>query len=76
MSLMVWFAAIFLFDLLLIGMISTVSVGEGWLLLAVLVNPIEIVRLLAILQLEPDLEVLGPFGAFVIQRLEIGRAHV
>jgi ABC-type transport system involved in multi-copper enzyme maturation permease subunit len=69
MSLMVWFAAIFLFDLLLIGMISTVSVGEGWLLLAVLINPIEIVRVLAILQLEPDLEVLGPFGAFVIQRL-------
>ena len=63
MAVLVWFVAVFFFDLVLIGMVSATSLGDGGLMLALLANPVEIVRVLAIIQLEPDLEVLGPFGS-------------
>ena len=35
------------------------------MLLTVLANPVEGVRILAILSLEPDLQILGPLGAYL-----------
>jgi Cu-processing system permease protein len=67
LAMMVWFFAVFFFDLVLIGMVSSTSLGGGGLLLALLANPVEIVRVLAIIHLEPDLEILGPFGSFLLQ---------
>jgi Cu-processing system permease protein len=67
--LMVWFAAVLFFDLVLIGLVSSASLGAGGLLAALLLNPVEIVRVLAIAHLEPDLEVLGPFGAYLMENL-------
>ena len=72
LALLVWFAAVFFFDLVLIGLVSSTSLGGGGLFVALLANPVEIVRVLAIIHLEPDLEILGPLGAFVLE--EVGTA--
>jgi len=72
LALLVWFATVFFFDLVLIGLVSSTSLGGGGLFVALLANPVEIVRVLAIIHLEPDLEILGPFGAFVLE--EVGTA--
>ncbi len=69
MAMLIWFVAAFFFDLVLIGMVSTTSLGGGGLLLALLANPIEIVRVLAIIRLEPDLQILGPFGSYLMERV-------
>jgi Cu-processing system permease protein len=68
-GLLIWFVAVFVFDLLLIGTVSSTSLGGGGLLLALLANPVEIVRVLAIIQLEPDLQILGPFGSYLMERV-------
>lgn len=74
LAVLVWFAAVFFFDLVLIGMVSATSLGDGGLLLALLANPVEIVRVLAIIHLEPDLEVLGPFGSYLLEEWGMARA--
>ena len=74
LAVLVWFAAVFFFDLVLIGMVSATSLGDGGLLLALLANPVEIVRVLAIVHLEPDLEVLGPFGSYLLDEWGMARA--
>lgn len=66
-AMLVWFVAVLFFDLVLIGMVSAASVGGGGLLVALLLNPVEIVRVLAIIHLEPDLQVLGPFGSYLLE---------
>lgn len=68
-AVLVWFVAVFVFDLLLIGTVSSTSLGGGGLMLALLLNPVEIVRVLAIIQLEPDLQILGPFGSYLLERV-------
>ncbi len=68
-AMLVWFLAVLFFDLVLIGMVSSTSLGGAGLLAAVMLNPVEIVRILAIIQLEPDLQVLGPFGSYVLETL-------
>jgi Cu-processing system permease protein len=74
MVLMVWIVAVFVFDLVLIGAVSTTSLGGGGLLTALLLNPVEIVRVLAIIHLEPDLQILGPFGSYILERAGVGGA--
>lgn len=76
MGLLVWIVAVFFFDLVLIGAVSTTSLGGGGLLFALLLNPVEIVRVLAIIHLEPDLQILGPFGAYLLERTGTGGATV
>lgn len=73
-AMLIWFAAAFFFDLVLVGMVSTTSLGGGGLLLALLLNPIEIVRVLGIMHLEPDLQILGPFGSYLMERTGGGGA--
>jgi Cu-processing system permease protein len=68
-AVLIWFVAVFVFDLLLIGMVSSTSLGGGGLMLALLLNPVEIVRVLAIIQLEPDLQILGPFGSYLLEKV-------
>lgn len=74
MAMLIWFVAAFFFDLVLVGMVSTTSFGGGGLLLALLLNPIEIVRVLGIVHLEPDLQILGPFGSYLMERTGVGGA--
>lgn len=75
-ALLVWFAAVLLFDLVLIGLVTSASVGGNALLALLLLNPVEIVRVLAIIHLEPDLQVLGPFGSYILEELGTGGATV
>jgi Cu-processing system permease protein len=66
-ALLIWFVAVLFFDLVLIGLLSGTSLGGRGLLAGLLLNPIEIVRVLAIMHLEPDLTVLGPFGSYLME---------
>ena len=68
-ALLAWFAAVLLFDLVLIGLVTSASLGGSSLLALLLLNPVEIVRVLAIIHLEPDLQVLGPFGSYILTEL-------
>ena len=61
------------YDLAAIGLALFVTSSGESLLLATLLNPVEAVRILAVLSLEPDLHVLGPMGAYL--NLEIGAAR-
>ncbi len=76
LAVLVWFVAVFVFDVLLIGTVSATSLGGGGLMLALMLNPVEIVRVLAIIQLEPDLQILGPFGSYLLERVGTGGATV
>lgn len=73
-ALIVWFIAVLFFDLVLVGLVSGASLGGRGLLAGLLLNPVEIVRVLAIMHLEPDLTVLGPFGAYVMEDMGRGTA--
>lgn len=73
-ALLIWFFAVLFFDLVLIGLVSGASLEGQTMLFAVLLNPVEIVRVLAIINLEPDLEVLGPFGSYLLERFGTGGA--
>jgi Cu-processing system permease protein len=66
-ALVIWFVVVLFFDLVLIGLVSGTSLGGRGLLAGLLVNPVEIVRVLAIMHLEPDLTVLGPFGSYLME---------
>jgi len=67
-ALLAWAVGVFFYDLVLIGAVSSTSLGGGGLLIALLFNPVEIVRVLAIIHLEPDLQILGPFGSYLMER--------
>jgi Cu-processing system permease protein len=73
-ALLIWFVAVLFFDLILIGLVSSASLGGQGLLAGLLLNPVEIVRVLAIMHLEPDLTVLGPFGSYLVEDLGKGMA--
>jgi Cu-processing system permease protein len=66
----VWFAAALGMDLLLAAVAPGVRLGPVGFLWAVLLNPLESIRLLAAMVVDPA--VLGPFGLFMFERL--GRA--
>jgi Cu-processing system permease protein len=68
-AMIVWFTAVLFFDLVAIGSVSQASLGGTGLLLMILANPVEVVRVLAIIHLEPDLTVLGPFGGYLMETL-------
>ena len=72
-AVLAWFALVLFYDLAAIGLALFVTSSGQSLLLATLLNPVEAVRILAVLSLEPDLHVLGPMGAYL--NLEIGAAR-
>jgi len=69
-AVLAWFALVLFYDLAAIGLALSVTSSGQSLLLTALLNPVESVRILAILSLEPDLHVLGPVGAYL--HLELG----
>jgi ABC-type transport system involved in multi-copper enzyme maturation permease subunit len=70
-AVVVWFLLVLLYDLGAVGLALSVSPSGRSLLVVVLGNPIECVRILAIMSLESDLDVLGPLGSYVTN--EVGR---
>ncbi len=65
----VWFVVAIGLDLLLLGLGAFARIGELALIGAVLVNPLETGRVLALLALDPEGGALGPAGTFVLTRL-------
>jgi len=65
LAVVTWFVLVLFYNLVGIGMALSVASSGETLLLSTLLNPVEAVRILAILSLEPDLHVLGPLGAYM-----------
>jgi Cu-processing system permease protein len=72
----VWFALAIGMDLLLVVVVPGLGLGPVALLTAVLANPLEGARLLAVLTIEPDATALGPFGTYLIGRFGSTGARV
>lgn len=64
----VWFALAIGMDLLLVVVVPGLGLGPVAMLTAVLANPLESGRLLAVLMIESDATALGSFGTFLIER--------
>lgn len=64
----VWFVLALGMDLALAGLGPAVQLGPQGLLIAVLLNPLEAGRILALLAANPSGAALGPFGTYLIER--------
>ncbi|MFA7249812.1 MAG: ABC transporter permease subunit [Dehalococcoidia bacterium] len=73
-AIVLWFAMVLFYDLAAIGLALAFSPSGRGLLVTVLGNPVETVRILAVFSLEPDLEVLGPVGAYLVEELGLRTA--
>lgn len=62
-------AIVVVFDLILIGVGALAGASARVLAAALLLNPVEIARLLALLLLDPSLEILGPVGGYMVAQL-------
>ena len=71
-AIVVWFVLVVLYDLAAVGLALAFSTSGRSLLIAILANPVECVRIFFIISLEPDLDVLGPLGSYVVN--EVGTA--
>lgn len=72
MSIVAWFLLVLVYDIGAIALALTVSASGDTLLLATLANPVEGVRILAVIGLQPDLRVLGPLGAYLVNEVGTG----
>lgn len=70
LAVLAWFVLVLLYQLGAVGLALAMSPSGQSLVLAAVLNPVESVRILAVLSLEPDLQVLGPMGAYL--HLEVG----
>jgi Cu-processing system permease protein len=68
MAVAVWFVLALGMDLALAGLGPAVQLGPGGLLVAVLLNPLEAGRILALLAANPGGAALGPFGSYLLER--------
>ncbi len=73
-ALVVWFASVVFYDLALIGAGAIAGAGTRLLAGALLLNPVDIARLLALLLLDSSLEMLGPIGGLLVTRFGSGGA--
>jgi len=75
-AMLTWFVMVLFYQLAAIGMALTVTPSGEALVLAAVLNPVESIRILAVLSLEPDLQVLGPLGAFLNTEFGAGRSAI
>ena len=69
-----WFVLVLFFDLGVIGVTLAGALGARGLALALLLNPVDITRVLAVLRLHPSMDVLGPAGSYVADTYGAGGA--
>ncbi|HET9136413.1 MAG TPA: ABC transporter permease subunit [Candidatus Kapabacteria bacterium] len=62
----IWFVCVLAYDILLLGSLSVISLPSNILAMILFLNPVDASRILAVLTLEPDLYILGPAGAFLV----------
>lgn len=70
-ALVLWFLFVLVYDLLLVGALVTSGLGAGALALLLVLNPVDSARVLVVLLLEPDLYLLGPAGALLVETLTV-----
>lgn len=71
-----WFVLVLFFDLGVIGVTLTGVLGNRGLVAALLLNPVDVARVLAVLRLEPGMDALGPAGAYMADTLGTSGATV
>jgi Cu-processing system permease protein len=76
LAILAWFAFVFFYDLGAIAVLLSFSSSGETLLLAILGNPVESVRVLAVLSLERDMDVLGPLGGYMTDQFGIAMSAV
>ncbi len=69
LAVLAWFLFVLAYDLGAISMALALTPSGRTLFLAVAANPVEAVRILAVMSIEPDMDVLGPLGAYVSDTL-------
>lgn len=62
----IWFICVLAYDILLLGSLSIISLPADALTFLLFLNPVDSSRVLSIITLEPDLYVLGPAGAYLV----------
>jgi ABC-type transport system involved in multi-copper enzyme maturation permease subunit len=68
-AILVWFVFVLAYDLLLLGSLSVIQLPASTLGILLLLNPIDAARVLTTLALDPELYVLGPAGAYLVETL-------
>lgn len=68
-AILLWFFFVLAYDLGAIAFALAVSSSGRALTAVALLNPVESVRLLAVMSIEPDLEILGPLGSYLSETL-------
>jgi Cu-processing system permease protein len=66
-AILVWFIFVLAYDLLLLSSFSITKFSADMLAVLLLLDPIDAGRVLSVLLLEPDLYMLGPAGAFLVE---------
>ena len=74
LAILAWFAFVLLYQFVAIGVALAITASGRGLVAAVLLNPVEAVRILAVMSLSPDLQVLGPLGAYLYLELGVVRS--
>lgn len=68
-AVLVWLFLVLFYELAAIAVALAISSSGRTLLFAALLNPVEAARILGVLAVEPNLEVLGPLGAYLSTQL-------
>jgi len=68
-AVLTWFACVLLYDLVILGVLASASVPPAALAALLAANPVDAGRVLVVLALEPDLYLLGPAGAWLVETL-------
>jgi len=71
-AVLVWLVLTLFYELAAIAIALTISASGRTLLLASLLDPVESARILGGLAVEPNLDVLGPLGAYLATELGVG----
>lgn len=68
-AVLLWFFLVLAYDLGAISLALAVATSGRALTAVAVLNPVEATRIIAIMSLEPDLEILGPLGAYLSGQL-------
>ncbi len=67
----VWFIMVLAYDIIFIGSLSIISLSANTLAMTLFINPVDAARIFAVLTLEPDMYILGPSGAYMIDTFSV-----
>jgi len=68
-AILLWFFLVLAYDLGAIAFALAIASSGRTLTAVAVMNPVEAVRIIAVMSLEPDLEILGPLGAYLNETL-------